>query len=206
MDRHEKGGIKRMVREECDEVMETDDFGADYAAGGYLIERKRWGEIPGRLMDSEKDLHWQLSRTVEAAEALGATPALLVEGRIGEAFEHTAIKPGRVSTYLDGATLLGVEQMLSTGKRATARKLARLEDGDPPDARRVRGTVDDPMDEPRFVLEGVRGLGPSTAEALLEEFGTVAEVARATSSQLQRADGVGPSTAESVRDAFDTEW
>lgn len=207
MDKHEKGDMRALVESECSEVRMSDGFGGDYAAGGFLIERKRWAELPGRMMDPDTDLYYQLGKLAEAAETMDLEPALLLEGEIGESFRHTSVSASQVSKYLDGATMLGVHTMASTGQEATARKLARLEDGEPPDVRRVRGSPDGGETEaPRFVVEGVPDVGPSTAESLLEELGTPADVAVASEEELSEADGVGPATAEKVRRAFNSEY
>jgi ERCC4-type nuclease len=49
------------------------------------------------------------------------------------------------------------------------------------------------------VLMGIRGVGPHMARTLLENFGTVAAIAQATTEELANVKGVGPKMAETIQ-------
>lgn len=203
MDKHEKGGMRALVEEHCEEVRMSDSFGADYVAGGYAIERKRWDEVAGRMTEPDRDLYYQIDKLVETADSLDVEPAMLLEGEIGSAFSHTRVDAESVALYLAGLPVMGVTVMPSTGRRCSARLIATLERGDPPDVRRVRGAPSTDEEAPRFVIEGFPGVGPGKAEALLDELGSVADVVTAPAERLQEVDGIGPSTAETITDVRD---
>ena len=202
MDAHEKGDMRSLVTAACDDVRQSDGFGADYVAGGYAIERKRWQEVAGRMLETDRGLFHQVEKLEAAADVLDLEPALLLEGEIGAPMSHTKLGADRVARYLAGLPVLGVTVMPSTGQRCSARILSRLESGEEPDATRARGSVPDGVEPPRFVLEGVPGVGPSTAGDLLDHFGSAREVAIASRDDLMDVQGIGPSTAETVREAF----
>ncbi|MCE9612965.1 MAG: nuclease [Lentisphaerae bacterium] len=47
-----------------------------------------------------------------------------------------------------------------------------------------------------FILQGLPGIGPHRAEALLDAFGSVARVCQADADELAAVSGIGPHTAE----------
>ncbi len=47
-------------------------------------------------------------------------------------------------------------------------------------------------------LDGVPGLGPTRAAALLDHFGSVARLRRASVADISAVKGIGPTTAEAV--------
>lgn len=206
MDKHEKSEITRLVERACDKVDYWDDFGGDYAVGGNLIERKRWEEVAGRMMETDRHLYYQLDKLVTAADAMDLRPCLLLEGDMGAEFEHTDLPRDRVSEYLAGVTVMDIHTIVSTSRRSTAKILHRLEDQNAPDVRRVRGAPPSTEEQPRYVLEGIEGLGPSTAEGVLDRFGNVKSVALATPAELEEVPGVGEKTAERIREAFDADY
>ncbi|MCV2394698.1 excinuclease ABC subunit UvrC [Actinotalea sp. M2MS4P-6] len=54
----------------------------------------------------------------------------------------------------------------------------------------------------RSALDDVPGLGPTRAAALLDEFGSVAKIRRATADEIAAVKGIGPATARAVVDAL----
>lgn len=201
MDKQEKGEMPNLVRAACDDVKMLDDFSADYAVGGFLIERKDWAEVAGRMTESDRDLYVQLEEMAEAAEELGVTPALLIEGQIGSSLTHSRIDPDQIAKYLAAVPLMGVTVIPSTGPRCSAKIIARYEGGDPPDVKRVRGAPDREEHRARFIVEGFPDVGPSTATSLLEDLGSVQAVVNATEEELMGTSGVGPATAKKIADA-----
>jgi Fanconi anemia group M protein len=202
VDAQEKPEVASLVAAECSEASTASGFGADYAVGGYLIERKRWQEVAGRMTETDGHLFHQVEKLEAAAAEMALEPALLLEGELGSAIRHSSVTAEQVALYLAGLPVLGVTVIPSTGRACTARVLARLEDGEPPDPERARGAVPDGVDPQRFVVEGVPGVGPSTARALLDELGDPRAVAVASREELMEAEGVGPATADAVREAF----
>lgn len=195
-DVHEKAGIDEILAEMGVVVREESGFGADYVAGEYVVERKRWRELPGRITTSERDLRWQLQKTAAAAEELGLEPALLVEGPWGEPFEHSALGVKHVERYLHRLHDMGVWLMVTSCDERTADLLRSLAEEEAEDPTPVRDAPNVPEeDAPRYLVEGFRGVGPKTADGLLDEFGTARAVFTADEGELREVDGVGPKTA-----------
>jgi ERCC4-type nuclease len=202
VDKHEKGGMKGKVKAACDDVVMTEDFGADYVVDDYVIERKRWAEVAGRMLETDRDLHYQLEKLVAAAEALESRPVLLLEGEIGSTLTHSNMPPDRIAKHLATVAPMGVSVQPSTGPDCSARIIATLETNAEPDIERARGSAPDGVDEGVYLLGGVPDVGPSTARDLLDAFGTPAAVAVASREDLMDVRGIGPATAEKVRRAF----
>lgn len=206
IDKHEKGGVEKYLEQRADEVEYWDDFGGDYAVGDFLIERKRWAEVAGRMLETDRHLYWQLEKLKVAAEAMEVTPALLVEGDLGAALEHTQLPRERMARYLAGVSRMGIHCMLSVDSENTAKILCDLEEDDYPDVQRTRGSPPSREEEPRYIVEGIQGLGPSKAKKLLEHFGTVHGVVTADVEEIASIYGFGDKTAQQVYNAFRNEY
>jgi DNA ligase (NAD+) len=57
-----------------------------------------------------------------------------------------------------------------------------------------------------LVALSIRHVGPTAAQALAREFGSLDAIAAASAEQLSPADGVGPTIAESVVEWFTVDW
>lgn len=197
-----------MVRQHCSDVEYGANFGGDYVAGDYVVERKQWQEIPDRMMNNENDLYMQLQRLQMAAEALDKRPVLLLEGPMAGATEHTAVETTSIQKYIAGTFELGISVMTTLDAEHTA---TVLEKWDTPSARPDVSSIRDPDkvpegERPRYVLEGLDGVGPSTAVDLLGYFGTVEAVLTATEDDLQEVSGIGPATAGKIRSSATEEY
>ncbi|MDQ3402045.1 MAG: NAD-dependent DNA ligase LigA [Actinomycetota bacterium] len=75
--------------------------------------------------------------------------------------------------------------------------------------RKLVGNLASAKDRPLWrVLVGlsIRHVGPTAAQALAREFGSIDAIAEATEEVLADAEGVGPTIAASVRDWFEVDW
>ena len=50
-----------------------------------------------------------------------------------------------------------------------------------------------------YVLQGLPGVGPTRAQRLLEQFGSIEAVMTASVKSLEEVEGIGPKTAQSIR-------
>ncbi len=207
-DKAEKGAVTRAVRRNCTDVEYGANFGADYVAGGFIVERKRWAELPARMYNNENDLYMQLQRLVTAAEDLGKEPVLLIEGPMSEATRHSKVDTTALQKYLSGAFKMGVSTMTTLDEEHTSVVLESLDTPSvSPDVSAVRDPAKVPEGEmPRYVVEGLEGVGPKTARDLLKYFDTVENVMTATEDDLQQVGGVGPSTAKKIRSSATEEY
>ena len=206
IDVHESNEVVNAAKRHCDEVKMWDNFGGDYIAGKYIIERKRWREIAGRMLEPDTHLYYQIEKLMAAAESFDLTPALLVEGDLCHELEHTKLPRERVGQYLTGVSVLEIHQILSVDQENTGSILSKLERDKVPDTRRKRGSPPSLNDEPRFILEGISGLGPNKAEALLDHFGTVENVVLASPEKIATLPGFGDKTAQTISNAFRKEY
>ncbi|AXB44517.1 NAD-dependent DNA ligase LigA [Amycolatopsis albispora] len=76
-------------------------------------------------------------------------------------------------------------------------------------ARRLLANLDSAKDRPLWkVIVGlsIRHVGPTAAQALAREFGSLELIEQATEEQLADVDGVGPTIAHAVREWFEVDW
>lgn len=206
IDVHETEEVKRYLRQRADEVDEWSEFGGDYIVSDWLVERKRWREVAGRMLETDRHLYWQLEKLKTSAEAMELKPVLLVEGDLGATLEHTKLPRERMSRYLAGVTRMRIHTVLSTSRENTAKILCDLETDEYPDVQRTRGSPPSRQEEPRFIVEGISGLGPSKAKTLLQEFKSARGVANASVDEIQSIHGFGEKSARQVYNAFRNEY
>lgn len=199
-DSHEKGEITKLVKKTCQEVKTEGLNAGDYIVDDYLIERKRWSELAGRLSTNENDLFLQLVAVKTAAEEEGLTPVLLLEGDMDRGLAETRMNLKYIFSALAGIFQMGIYFFITPEREYTARWLADLEkDSTSSKPRAIRNTPKVPKEEwDRYIVEGFQGIGPSTATGLLEEFGTVQSIMTAEIEDLKQVDGVGTKTAEKI--------
>lgn len=74
---------------------------------------------------------------------------------------------------------------------------------------RLLANLDSAKDRPLWkvlVALSIRHVGPTAAQALAREFGSVDAVEQADEEQLAQVDGVGPTIAQAVREWFAVDW
>lgn len=178
----------------------VDLLSGDYAIGGQIgIERKAASDFVASLLDA------RLFGQVELLKAEYETAIVLVEGNLREV--RSAIEP----VALDGAIsylalLAGVQLMYSADARHTADLLHRfalhsthglgyqipLRTGKPKDNKSWQ----------QYVVEGLPGVGPSTAKLLIAHFGSPRAVFAANAEQLAEVKGVGKKTIDKIFDVL----
>lgn len=57
-----------------------------------------------------------------------------------------------------------------------------------------------------LVSLSIRHVGPTAAQALVRAFGSIPEIAKASSEELSSVDGVGPTIAQAIIEWFDISW
>jgi DNA ligase (NAD+) len=57
-----------------------------------------------------------------------------------------------------------------------------------------------------LVALSIRHVGPTAAQALARDFGSIDAIRAASAGELSNADGVGPTIAESIREWFAVDW
>ncbi len=130
------------------------------------------------------------SRDVLDIEALGLKSAFaLVDGGVianeADLFALDAEKLARSPFFVnqDGTLSAGATTLLANLVEARTRPLARL-----------------------LTALSIRHTGPTAAEALAHEFGSIEAIAAAGADELVRAEGVGPTIANAVVEWFAVDW
>lgn len=172
---------------------------ADYVLSERLaVERKTAADFAASIVDR------RLFAQVERLQERYARVVYLIEG--GGLYEGHTLHPNAVRGALSFlAVLSGATVLRSEGPEDSALLLvtmARHEQhglGYEVSSHHVRrGSTRDLQQ--RYVVEELPGIGPRTAHALLERFGSLAAVFAADEEALRRVPGVGPKRARAVRD------
>lgn len=58
----------------------------------------------------------------------------------------------------------------------------------------------------QFIIEGLPGVGPGSAKALLSHFGTIGELAKADVKALREVPGIGEKTAKLIREIIESDY
>lgn len=209
VDTHEEKHHENVLSDEIDEYevdeLPAGDFVIEGARGKAIIERKEWTDFVGSYQSGT--LFNQLNRCLEQEH----DAYVIVEGSRGDAIEHTGVtnyQARRMFTSLHVKSEAEVIQTMSV--RETAQVVSDFADwfGEDPSDRThsVRPAEKVPAeDRPRYIVEGLPGIGPKGAERLLTYFGDPKTVLTATPAELQEVDGIGPKKAEKIVDAVERE-
>ncbi|WP_328614233.1 NAD-dependent DNA ligase LigA [Amycolatopsis sp. NBC_00355] len=76
-------------------------------------------------------------------------------------------------------------------------------------ARKLLANLDAAKDRPLWkvlVALSIRHVGPTAAQALAREFGSVERIEEATEEELSEVDGVGPTIARATQEWFEVDW
>lgn len=130
------------------------------------------------------------SRSALDIEVLGyrAGMALLADKLIqdeGDLFHLSAdmLKQSAFFTNQDGTLSANATKLLENLEAAKTRPLWRI-----------------------LVALSIRHVGPTAAQALAREFGSIERIVGASQEELAAAEGVGPTIATSIRDWFEVDW
>ncbi len=165
----------------------------DYAIGDrILVERKTARDFVDTLV--ERDLLGQLRSLADAAPK----PVLIVEG--GDLYSHRQIHPNAIRGALAAIAVdMGVTLLYSADERETADLLlvlARREEGGRGERKvHPKKSHRSVREQQEYVLSAFPEVGPRTARALLEAFGSLLGVLEAETSALEAVPGVGKKTA-----------
>jgi ERCC4-type nuclease len=185
----------------------------EYDEVNIKIERLHTGDfiVDERLVFERKtlpDLAYSLvqGRFLSQAQRLARLPqrsVIVLEGT-GRDIEALNVRREAIQgALINASVIMGLAILRSVDPQETARLMIYT-------ARQVKRSIRDAV--PRhgyrpkgrrkrqlFILQGLPGVGPKRAERLLEEFGTVEAVIKASAEQLAGVPGIGAKTAEELR-------
>ncbi|MDZ7689158.1 MAG: DEAD/DEAH box helicase [Halobacteriales archaeon] len=192
--------------EDIDVELETLEVGDYVLSDRVAVERKSVDDFldtltGGRsLFDQMGDLSSSYAR-----------PLLVLEGERQQLYA-TGVHPNAVRGALASVVVdYGVPVLFTADQEETAETLgvvARREQEERDREARVHGekTSATLKEQQEYVVSSIADVGPVTARALLEEFGSVEAVMTADADELQEAEGVGEKTAKRIREVVASEY
>jgi Fanconi anemia group M protein len=187
------------TREGIETRLETLAVGDYVLSDRVVVERKAVDDFLDTLVGGDRSLFEQ----VGAAARHYARPVVVIEGE--DLYEARNVHPNAIRGALASLAVdFGASVMQTTDAAGTADLLeviARREQETDDRAVSVHGEKGGKTlaEQQEYVVGSVAEVGPVTARALLEHFGSVEAVMAAAEEDLLEVDGVGEVTAERVR-------
>lgn len=202
-DREAASGVIDVLRARVDVAIEVNRLriGDFLVEESFVIERKTLRDFAASVIDAR----WFKQ---SAAMAAGARCGVIVlEGPVAAASELGVSREALQGALITVSVFYGIAVLRAHDVAETARLLVYL-------GRQARRFANHALPRPGyrpkgrrarqlFVLQGLPGIGPERAEALLDYFGSVEKVAQASALDLAAIDGIGESTAEKIRWALE---
>lgn len=201
--RESSGGLARTLVERGVRLRTATLPTGDFAVSDrVLVERKSAADFVASIKDGR--LADQLPRLARAACGVllvegdpfttpsGLSPAAIAGALAAAAADH------RVSVVTVPDAAAGADFIVSLARREQRQGQNR--------PMRFVKSPSSPDAQLRYVLEGLPHVGPVTARALLERFGTIAGLADATTDALSEVEGVGPETARAVHELLNRRY
>ncbi|OYR53865.1 DEAD/DEAH box helicase [Halorubrum halodurans] len=176
------------------------------AVGDYVlsdrvaVERKSAADFVDSMLDADRSMFEQVGELSRAY----ARPVLIVEGT--NLYGQRDVDPNAIRGALASLAVdFGISVLRTEGETDTTELLATI-------ARREQETRDREVsvhgekttktraEQQEYVVSSIADIGPITARALLEHFGSVEAVMTAPEDDLLEVEGVGPVTAERIRE------
>ena len=194
------------TREDCETRLETLEVGDYVLSDRVVVERKSVSDFLDTLTGGDRSLFDQVG---DAARHY-ARPVVVVEGEdlYGERNVHpNAIRGALASLAVDfGASVLRTTDEADTADllHVIAGREQELDDREVS----VHGEKGSKtlVEQQEYVVSAIADIGPVTARALLDEFGTVEGVMIANEDDLLEVSGVGQVTAERIREVIGSDY
>ncbi|MDG5758378.1 DEAD/DEAH box helicase [Natronococcus sp. A-GB1] len=193
-------------REEYEIRLETLEVGDYVLSDRVAVERKSVADFVDSLVGGDRSVFEQVG-------AMGrhyARPIVIVEGE--GLYEQRDVHPNAVRGALSSLAVDFGASVLRTESEADTTELLAVIAGREQETSNREVSVHGEKqaktmaEQQEYVVSSIAEIGPVTARALLEEFGTVEAVMIATEDELTAADGVGRVTAERIRDVIGSEY
>ncbi|WP_255198129.1 DEAD/DEAH box helicase [Halorarius litoreus] len=194
------------TREGITTRLETLDVGDYVLSDRVVVERKSVSDFLDTLLGEDRSMFEQ----VKDATRNYARPVVIIEGEdlYGERNVHpNAIRGAISSLAVDfGASVLFTKDAQDTADLLEV--IARREQEDDDREVRVHGKKSQRTleEQQEYVVSSIGEVGPVTARALLEHFGSVEAVMTASEDELLAVTGVGTVTAERIREVVSGDY
>ncbi len=187
------------TREGIETRLETLEVGDYVLSDRVVVERKAVDDFLETLVGGDRSMFEQ----VGAAARHYARPVVIIEG--DRLYESRNVHPNAIRGALASLAVdFGASVMQTSDAEETADLLeviATREQETDDRAVSVHGEKGGKTlaEQQEYVVGSVAEVGPVTARALLEQFGSVEDVMTATEAELIEVDGVGEVTADRIR-------
>jgi Fanconi anemia group M protein len=188
------------TREGVETRLETLAVGDYVLSDRVVVERKTVADFLDTLTGGDRSLFEQVGDAARHYDR----PVVVIEG--GGLYGERNVHPKAIHGALASLAVdFGASVMQTAGEDETADLLEVVAEREQETADRevsVHGEKQSKTlaEQQEYVVASIAEVGPVTARALLEEFGSVEAVMTADEEALQEAEGVGEVTAERVRE------
>jgi Fanconi anemia group M protein len=194
------------TREGVETRLETLAVGDYVLSDRVVVERKTVADFLDTLTGGDRSLFEQVGDAARHYER----PVVVIEGEglYGERNVHPKAIHGALASL---AVDFGASVLRTAGEDETADLLEVVAEREQEESDRevsVHGEKQSRTlaEQQEYVVAAIAEVGPVTARALLEEFGSVEAVMTADEEALQEAEGVGEVTAERVREVTGSDY
>ena len=170
------------------------------------VERKEVSDFANSLVDG------RLFAQAKELKSSFVRPFYIIEGDLKEMFSARNVKPQAILAALFSITMDWKIPVLFSSNAAetalllaTAAKREQLENKKEISVREQHKPKFFPELQ-QFFIEGLPGIGPVAAKALLKQFGSPAKILSADIKELQAVEGIGPKKAEIIKKILETEF
>jgi Fanconi anemia group M protein len=174
----------------------------ELASGDYLlredypVERKSASDFVASIMDRRI-----FEQTAKMKGEFGRA-TFIIEGDVYNT--RSQIKPDALTGAISYLAVIEDVQVLTTTSPANTSALLatmarHLQQGLGYEVALRSARPKDLRSQAQFVIEGLPGIGPIAAKALLAHFGSIHNIMQATSKELQAAPRIGAKTADQIR-------
>ncbi|RRJ29152.1 DEAD/DEAH box helicase [Halocatena pleomorpha] len=188
--------------------LETLDVGDYVLSDRVVVERKSVDDFLDTIVESDRSLFEQIRDATRSY----ARPILIVEGEQTALFERRNVHPNAIRGVLASLAVdFGISVLYTQDETGTAdllETIARREQEDTDRTVSVHGekSTKTLTEQQEYVVSAIAEVGPVTATALLEQFGSVEAVMSASAEDLTSVSGVGDVTANRIRDVVGSEY
>ena len=183
---------------------ETLEVGDYVLSDRIAVERKEASDfasslIDGRLFPQAKALRDSYSTGIVVVEGEGLFTARRISDEAIWSALASLATDFHLSVFVTRDAAETARLLASVARREQQREQRPLA------VRAAKGPMGDD-ERLRYLVEGLPGVSAVLARRLLEEFGTVREIANAKVEELRKVEGVGPATAEAIHRILRTQY
>lgn len=185
------------------EELPAGDYVVTGSKDSVIIERKEWTDLISSMRSGSLYQQLRMCRNQDDYRVV-----LLIEGSRSNALRYANAKNYEIRRFLSSfvAKSPDVNLVFTRDFDETCDLVEDIDDWLNPDnedrVHSIRPTEKVPEERrPQYIIEGLPGVGPQTADAILDEFDSVQQVFTASAEELQVVEGIGPKRADKIREA-----